>query len=53
MLEKIRHELRTAHPADLPVIRQYVAWLRFRRYVNNVFYLYPQAHWVKFPAHWV
>lgn len=53
MLEKIRLELQNSHPADLQVIYQYVAWLRFRRYVNNAFYLYSQAHWVKVPAHWV
>jgi hypothetical protein len=54
MLERIRDELGRAHPEDLAVIRQYVAWVRFRGYVNNLFYVYPRAHWVNpLRAHWV
>jgi len=53
MKELIRSELQNAHPEDISVIRQYVTWLRFRRYVNNSFYHYPRAHWVKVPPHWI
>ena len=53
MLERIRDELQRAHPADLAAIRQYVAWMRSRRYGYEPFTPYLRAHWVKAPAHWV
>jgi len=53
MLERIRDELRQAHPADLAAIREYVVWLRFRQHAYETFSTYSRAHWVNFPAHWV
>jgi len=53
MLERIRDELRKAHPSDLTAIREYVVWLRFRQHAYETFISYPRAHRVIFPAHWV
>jgi len=53
MLERIRDELRRARSADLAAIRDHVVWLRFRQHAYETLRLYPRAHWVNFPAHWV
>jgi len=45
ILERIRDELREAHPADLAAIREYVVWLRFRQHANETFRPYPRSHW--------
>lgn len=55
--ELIAQELLDAHPSDLEVIRKYVAWVKFRRQMNRMFY--PAAHWLlpapkpKPAVHWV
>jgi hypothetical protein len=45
MNNEIRTALLESHPNDLPAIRQYVAWVKFRRRAHNVFYT--PAHWVQ------
>lgn len=45
--------LQQSHPEDLETIRKYIAWVKFRRNMHDVFYF--SAHWVKPSrrAHWV
>lgn len=45
MQSEIRRALIDVHNDDLRVIRQYVAWIRIRRKVTDLFYF--NAHWVK------
>jgi hypothetical protein len=45
MFDKLHYALCHTYPADLQIIRQYAAWLRLRRYINNTFYLIPH-HWI-------
>jgi hypothetical protein len=52
-IEEIFTALRQTHPADLPTIKRFVAWVKFRRRMHNEFYL--TIHWVHTsrPYHWV
>lgn len=54
MKDQLRATLRQSHPEDLRVIAHYIAWVKFRRRVHQVFYQKP-VHWIR-PArkmHWV
>ena len=56
LLNQLYQALRESDPADLPMIRNYIAWVRVRRQVHHFFYL--RAHWVQRPqsparAHWL
>ena len=53
MMDEIIEALLLASPSDLPAIRKYIAWVKYRRMIHNGFYSPP--HWVK-PVnkyHWV
>ncbi len=45
--------IQQAHHEDLETIRKYIAWVKFRRNVTDVFYF--SAHWVRSGQryHWV
>lgn len=59
MLDEIFEALAQSHPADRQQIRNYIAWLQFRRRVHYHFYY--RAHWVTqlapdlpgASAHWI
>lgn len=55
MFDELNSALNNAHPRDISEIKKYVAWVKFRRYINNIFYLLPDAHWVgpQIRYHWV
>lgn len=52
-IEEIIAALLLAGPGDMKAVRQYLGWMKFRRQVNDRFYL--AAHWAKSSNkyHWV
>ena len=50
----IRTALQQTHPADLNIIRHYIAWVKFRRRIHYAFYATP-AHWLQSSrkVHWI
>ncbi len=53
MNHQIFTAIQQAHPDDFETIRKYIAWVKFRRTVTDVFYY--AAHWVRSGRryHWV
>lgn len=43
--EQIAQAVAESHPHDLPTIRRYIAWVKFRRKIHNTFYA--RVHWIK------
>lgn len=53
MMDEFINALDQSHSDDLPVIRNYIKWVSFRRKITNTFY--QKFHWVK-PTpriHWI
>lgn len=44
-MNELRCAMQEAHMGDLPAIKQYIVWLRFRRRINHYFYF--DAHWIQ------
>lgn len=54
VINEIHRAMRQAHESDIPTIKQYIAWVVFRRRMHDRFYF--RAHWVQKSAqraHWV
>jgi hypothetical protein len=52
IIEEIYAALLLARPGDLAEVRKYIAWIKFRRQVNDRFYF--SAHWVTASGpHWI
>lgn len=51
--EQLAKEIFECHPSDLSIIRKYIAWVKFRRKMNQVFY--PSVHWIspRRKYHWI
>jgi hypothetical protein len=53
-IEEIVTALRQTHRADISIIKKYIAWVAFRRRMNDQFF--PAVHWVtgaRVSYHWI